>query len=93
MAVFPRPHSDYQRIGAATVAQLIHADWYKCPVHTDTLLTGCDPEIATPLPTDILGTLPHVFATKNGPRELLAVRGNAVGHIGADEKTFVPEME
>ena len=67
--------------------------WSHARHHTDTLVTGRDPEVAVPVPVDVLGTLLNVFAIKNGPRELLAVLGNAVGHISADEKTFVPEME
>jgi fatty acid desaturase len=67
--------------------------WSHARHHTDTLVTGRDPEIAMPVPVDVLGTLLNVFAIKNGPKELLAVVRNATGNISADEKTFVPEME
>ena len=67
--------------------------WSHARHHTDTLVTGRDPEIAAPLPIDVLGTLLNVFAIKNGPKELWAVLQNAVGHISAEEKTFIPEME
>ncbi|MEY5101143.1 MAG: hypothetical protein RJA36_3862 [Pseudomonadota bacterium] len=67
--------------------------WSHARHHTDTLVTGRDPEIAVPVPTDLFNTLINVFAIKNGPRELWAVLCNAAGHISAEEKTFVPEME
>ncbi len=67
--------------------------WSHTRHHTDTLVTGRDPEIAVPVPTDLLGTLLNVFAIKNGPKELMAVLRNALGSISDDEKTFVPEME
>lgn len=67
--------------------------WSHARHHTDTLVTGRDPEIAAPLPTDLLGTALNVFAIKNGPKELLAVLRNACGSISAEEKSFVPSME
>jgi len=67
--------------------------WSHARHHTDTLITGRDPEIAAPVPIDLVGTLLNVFAIKHGPKELLAVLYNAIGKISADEKTFVPEME
>ncbi len=67
--------------------------WSHTRHHTDTLVSGRDPEIAVPLPIDILATLLNVFAIKNGPKELLAVLRNATGWLSADEKTLVPEME
>ena len=67
--------------------------WSHARHHTDTLVTGRDPEIAAPVPVDLLSTLLNVFAIKNGPKELWAALCNASGHISADEKTFVPEME
>ena len=67
--------------------------WSHARHHTDTLVTGRDPEVAVPVPTDLLSTALNVFAIKNGPKELWAALRNALGHISADEKTFVPEME
>jgi fatty acid desaturase len=67
--------------------------WSHARHHTDTLVTGRDPEVAVPVPVDVVGTLLNVFAIKNGPKEMLAALRNAVGQISADEKTFVPEME
>lgn len=67
--------------------------WSHARHHTDTLVTGRDPEIAAPLPFDILGSLLNLFAIKNGPIELIAAVRNACGHISAEEKSFVPETE
>lgn len=67
--------------------------WSHARHHTDTLVTGRDPEVAVPLPTDILGTLLNVFAIKSAPTELGKALRNAAGALGEEEKTFVPEME
>ncbi|MDR7377543.1 fatty acid desaturase [Rhodoferax ferrireducens] len=67
--------------------------WSHARHHTDTLVTGRDPEVAVPLPTDLLGTLLGAFSIKSGPRELWRVLRNACGILGEEEKTFVPEME
>ena len=50
-------------------------------------------EIAAPRPTDWLGLLLNVFAIKHVSKELPKMVSNAFGHIGAEEKTFVPESE
>ena len=67
--------------------------WSHARHHTDTLVTGRDPEIAVPLPTDLLGMVLNLFAIKAAPRELWRVVCNAAGRIRAEEKTFIPEME
>jgi fatty acid desaturase len=67
--------------------------WSHTRHHTDTLVTGRDPEVAVPVPTDLLGLLLNLFALKSGPRELWRVLANACGHMDEEEKTFVPEME
>jgi fatty acid desaturase len=67
--------------------------WSHARHHTDTLVTGRDPEVAVPVPTDIAGMLLNLFAFKNGPRELWRVLKNSIGMLGEEEKTFVPEME
>jgi fatty acid desaturase len=67
--------------------------WSHARHHTDTLVIGRDPEVAVPKPTDLFSTVLNVFAIKNGPNEMVAVLRNALGHISADEKSFVPEME
>ncbi len=67
--------------------------WSHARHHTDTLVTGRDPEVAVPLPTDLFGTFLNLFSIKSGPRELWRVLRNAFGMLGEEEKTFVPEME
>jgi len=67
--------------------------WSHARHHTDTLVTGRDPEVAAPVPTDLFSMALNVFAIKNGPRELIAVLRNAMGQLDAEEKTFVPETE
>ncbi|WP_342619975.1 fatty acid desaturase family protein [Rhodoferax sp. GW822-FHT02A01] len=67
--------------------------WSHARHHTDTLVTGRDPEIAAPVPVDWASTLLNLFAILNGPKEMVAVLRNACGSISAEEKTFVPEME
>jgi fatty acid desaturase len=67
--------------------------WSHTRHHTDTLVTGRDPEVAAPVPTDLFTMALNVFAIKNGPKELTAVVRNAFGQLDAAEKTFVPEME
>ncbi|MEY8877399.1 MAG: fatty acid desaturase family protein [Leptothrix sp. (in: b-proteobacteria)] len=67
--------------------------WSHTRHHTDTLVTGRDPEIAAPVPTDIVGMLLNLFALKGGPKELWGVLCNAAGQIDVADKTFIPEME
>jgi fatty acid desaturase len=67
--------------------------WSHARHHTDTLVTGRDPEIAAPVPTDWTTLLPNFFAIKNVPNEARKLIANAFGHISAEDKTYVPEME
>jgi len=67
--------------------------WSHARHHTDTLVTGRDPEVAAPVPIDVIGMLLNLLGLKSGPKELWAVLCNALGRIAPEEKTFVPEME
>jgi len=67
--------------------------WSHARHHTDTLVTGRDPEIAALLPIDVPGMMLNLFAIRSGPRELWRALWNASGHISDEEKTFIPEME
>ncbi len=67
--------------------------WSHARHHTDTLVVGRDPEIAAPVPTDWLALLLNVFAIKHVAAELPKLLNNALGRLGEEEKTFVPEME
>jgi fatty acid desaturase len=67
--------------------------WSHARHHTATLVTGRDPEIAATVPTDWVTLLANVFALKNVPNETRKLIANAFGHISAEDKTYVPEME
>jgi fatty acid desaturase len=67
--------------------------WSHARHHTDTLVTGRDPEIGAPVPTDWLAIALNVFALKHVAREAPTIVRSAFGDIGAEEKTFVPESE
>jgi fatty acid desaturase len=66
--------------------------WSHTRHHTDTMVVGRDPEIAAPVPTDLLTMALNCFAIKSAPTEYARVIANAFGHLSAEEKTFVPEM-
>ncbi len=67
--------------------------WSHARHHTDTLVTGRDPEIAAPVPTNRAAMLLNVFALKHVPNEARKVIANAFGRINDEDKTYVPEME
>lgn len=67
--------------------------WSHTRHHTDTLVVGSDPEIAAPVPADLVTMAMNVFALKGGVTELGRVVANAFGRLDEEEKTFVPEME
>ena len=67
--------------------------WSHARHHSDTLVTGRDPEIAVQRPPSMVNLLLNAFAIKSGGivfRQLLA---NAFGRIDADEASFIPESE
>jgi fatty acid desaturase len=80
--------ASFQAFRRATVWRWSHARH-----HTDTLVTGRDPEIAAPVPTNWVNLLLNVFALKHVPTEAGRMIANAFGHISAEDKTYVPEME
>lgn len=67
--------------------------WSHARHHTDTLVTGRDPEFNVTLPASIPTLLLNILALKNVPRELAGVLRNALGSIDAEEKSYVPSME
>ena len=67
--------------------------WSHARHHTDTLVVGRDPEIAAPVPTDWFAILGNVFALKHMAGELPALLHNALGRLGDEEKSFIPETE
>ena len=80
--------ASFQTFRRATVWRWSHARH-----HTDTLVTGRDPEIAAPVPTNWTTLLLNLFALKHVPSEARKLIANAFGHISDDDKTYVPEME
>ncbi len=67
--------------------------WSHARHHTDTLVVGRDPEIAAPVPTNWLALIGNTFALKHVAGELPRLLNNALGRLGDEEKTFIPEME
>ena len=67
--------------------------WSHARHHTDTLITGRDPEIQIHLPIRVLLVLLDFFGLKLAPSEFVKSIGNAFGWISAEEKTFIPESE
>ena len=80
--------ASFQTFRRATVWRWSHARH-----HTDTLVTGRDPEIAAPVPTNWATLLLNLFALKHVPNEARKLIANAFGRISDDDKTYVPEME
>jgi fatty acid desaturase len=66
--------------------------WSHARHHTDTLVTGRDPEIAAPRPVSIASLVLSLVALKSGPIELWRALRNAFGYLSDEEKTFIPEM-
>lgn len=67
--------------------------WSHTRHHTDTIIVGRDPEIATPRPPDIPAILMDFFALKS---TFVSVKGlllHAGGRLNEEEQTFVPETE
>ena len=83
----------YQLASFQVVRRPARWRWSHARHHTDTLVTGRDPEFNVTLPADILTLLLNIFALKNVPRELWATLRHTTGHISAEEKTYIPEME
>ncbi|WP_294637875.1 fatty acid desaturase family protein [uncultured Aquabacterium sp.] len=67
--------------------------WTHARHHTDTLVTGRDPEIAVPVPVNVFMQLIGFFGLIHAPREIWRVLVNATGHISAHDKSYIPEME
>ena len=58
-----------------------------------TEIVGRDPEIVAPRPPDFLALALNLLNLKGGTLELAGVVRNACGRLGAEEATFIPEME
>ncbi|NDY92051.1 fatty acid desaturase [Ideonella livida] len=67
--------------------------WSHARHHSDTLVTGRDPEVNAVLPLPLGTLLLNVFALRYAPGEYARVLANALGRISPQEKSYVPESE
>src|SRR5215213_9905454 len=67
--------------------------WSHARHHTDTLITGRDPDIQVQLPIRGLLVLCDFFGLRLAPFEFVKSIGNSCGWISSEEKSFIPEAE
>lgn len=67
--------------------------WSHTRHHTDTIIVGRDPEIAVMRPVMILKVLSMFFAIPQTYGAIKSMLRHAAGRLGAEEATFIPEME
>jgi fatty acid desaturase len=67
--------------------------WSHMRHHSDTLITGRDPEIQVQVPLRPLAVLADFIGLKLAPTEFAKSIVNASGRMIAEEKTFIPESE
>lgn len=67
--------------------------WSHARHHTDTVIVGRDAEIAVMRPPDLIRLALNFLGVIDTWRSMKALAGNALGIVGPDEKSFIPEME
>jgi fatty acid desaturase len=67
--------------------------WSHARHHSDTLVTGRDPEIAVQRPPSLVGLLLNLFAIRSGLTALRQLAANACGRIDPEEASFIPASE
>lgn len=67
--------------------------WSHTRHHSDTIITGRDPEIASPRPPDISAILKNTFALSSAPNEIRKMLLHSIGKLDPAEKTYIPEAE
>jgi fatty acid desaturase len=67
--------------------------WSHTRHHTDTIIVGRDPEIAVMRPVVILKIISMFFAIPQTWAAIKSMLRHAAGRLGAEEATFIPEME
>lgn len=67
--------------------------WSHARHHTDTVIVGRDPEIAVMRPPDLLRLVLNFFGILDAWYGMADMVRNALGHVSAEEKSFIPEME
>ena len=67
--------------------------WSHTRHHSDTIIEGRDPELAVPRPPSLAMMILSFFGLPTYPRYFGRILMHAFGHMGADERTFIPESE
>jgi len=67
--------------------------WSHARHHTDTVIVGRDPEISVMRPPDLLRLVLNFFGILDAAQAMSDMVRNALGHISAAERSFIPEME
>ncbi|WPN65667.1 MULTISPECIES: fatty acid desaturase family protein [unclassified Pseudomonas] len=67
--------------------------WSHARHHTDTIVVGRDPEIVEPRPPSLFMMLLSLFQIPLLLKTMGGVCRHAVGKMGAEEQTFIPESE
>lgn len=67
--------------------------WSHARHHTDTIIVGRDPEIAVMRPPDLVRLVLNFVGLYDAWYAVIDMVRNALGHLSAEEKTFIPEME
>ncbi len=67
--------------------------WSHTRHHTDTIIVGRDPEIAVMRPVYLLKVAAMFFAIPQTSNAIRSILRHVAGRIGAEEATFIPEME
>ncbi len=61
--------------------------------HSDTIIVGRDPEIAVPLPPDLIEIIMKFFNLSVYPAYFRSIVQHSLGRMSAAEKTFIPASE
>ena len=67
--------------------------WSHTRHHSDTIIVGRDPEIAVPVPPDLLAIIMKFFNLRVYPQYFKAILMHSLGRMSAAEKTFIPPSE
>ncbi|OUL34367.1 fatty acid desaturase [Nostoc sp. T09] len=67
--------------------------WSHSRHHTDTLIVGRDPEIASPRPPSFINLGLNLLNLKTGLKQLRQILLHSLGLLSAEEKSYVPERE
>lgn len=65
--------------------------WSHTRHHSDTIIRGRDPEIASPRPPDLWGIFLQLFALKSWPKEMKKIIRHSAGKIDPETATYLPQ--